>query len=447
MTKQNWSPVTLNEKYAMNLQELFKQRKEEMDACDRIFSATESGNRAMSEHERRELDSHQRTIADLDTKIKTKSANNTLMPGSHLLGGGDPAVNRGSLRTRVPDFQPDVEAWEGLLSYFESNGKNIPPALQRHQANDGIGGFPAMGIINVKRPSILGASYEGGSTSGQPIVPSMVEQQIVALAPPEISVRKLSMVIPTAMDLKIPRKTAEGTAAMKAESGGSNNAFGGSDPTLEQFTLTANMIGHIADASWELLQDVNIFQSFLTQDILLSIAILEEQKFLSGSGSGEPEGLLGNIGAGVSGVTVGSDTYADELLQATFDVQGTLPGAYHANASWLMSRATSVVLRKAQSSANLFWPLWTRVGSQDYLHGYPVEYATNMPAIAAGNTPVVFGDFKSGYIIGDRGGSGVNIKILDQPKASLGILEVLGYRRTDGRVRRSEALQGITLHT
>jgi HK97 family phage major capsid protein len=68
-----------------------------------------------------------------------------------------------------------------------------------------------------------------------------------------------------------------------------------------------------------------------------------------------------------------------------------------------------------------------------------------MPAIAAGNTPVLFGDFKTGYVIGDRGGSGVNVKILDQPKAIEGILQLLAYRRTDGRVRRCEAIQAITL--
>jgi HK97 family phage major capsid protein len=64
-----------------------------------------------------------------------------------------------------------------------------------------------------------------------------------------------------------------------------------------------------------------------------------------------------------------------------------------------------------------------------------------MPAASRGNSPVIFGDFKRGYLIGDRGGSGVNVKVLDQPLASQGILQLLAYRRTDGRVRRSEALQ------
>ncbi len=44
-------------------------------------------------------------------------------------------------------------------------------------------------------------------------------------------------------------------------------------------------------------------------------------------------------------------------------------------------------------------------------------------------------------MIGDRGGSGINVKVLDQPKAAQGVITLLTYRRTDGRVRVAEALQ------
>ena len=111
-----------------------------------------------------------------------------------------------------------------------------------------------------------------------------------------------------------------------------------------------------------------------------------------------------------------------------------------------MSRATGVVLRKQQMQSNLFAPVFTRVGDQDFLHGYPVQYSTAMPAVGASATPVLFGNFRAGYVVGDRGGSGINVKILDQPLATAGQIILLAYRRTDGRVRRSEAIQAITLH-
>src|SRR5581483_3167461 len=253
-------------------------------------------------------------------------------------------------------------------------------------------------------------------------------------------------VVPTASDIKIPRQTAYSTAAGKAESGGgADNFFADSDPTLDQLTLSAFMAGVSHTISWELAQDVPSFQQFAVNDLVLALQMYEGNKFVNGTGTAQPQGLIGNTGAGVTGVAAGTDSYASELLDATFDVLGKLNAAYHPGASWLMARATGVVIRKAQRAANLFQPVWTRENGRDYLHGYPVVFDGNMPAIATTKTPVLFGDFKAGYVIGIRGGDGINVKILDQPKATEGQLILLGYRRLDGRVRRSEAIQAITL--
>ena len=73
----------------------------------------------------------------------------------------------------------------------------------------------------------------------------------------------------------------------------------------------------------------------------------------------------------------------------------------------------------------------------------------NAPALPtatnAGVIPILYGDFKQGYIIGVRGGAGINVKVLDQPWASQGQLGILAYRRLDGKVRRSEAIQAVTI--
>ena len=84
--------------------------------------------------------------------------------------------------------------------------------------------------------------------------------------------------------------------------------------------------------------------------------------------------------------------------------------------------------------------------------GRPVFFDANCPALptatTAGVIPILYGDFKAGYVIGVRGGAGINAKILDQPWASAGQVGILAYRRLDGRVRRSKAIQAITVsHT
>jgi HK97 family phage major capsid protein len=165
----------------------------------------------------------------------------------------------------------------------------------------------------------------------------------------------------------------------------------------------------------------------------------EENLYVNGTGSGQAQGLIGNVGAGV---TEELDANSNMVtINGTLDIQGKLNEIYHANASWLMTRATGIILRKAQAQSNLFFPAFTSVNGQDYLHGFPIKYSAYMPIAARGNAPILFGDFKRGYIIGDRGGSGINVKVLDQPLASQGLIQLLAYRRTDGRVRRSEAIQ------
>jgi HK97 family phage major capsid protein len=204
------------------------------------------------------------------------------------------------------------------------------------------------------------------------------------------------------------------------------------------------MAGVLQEISWELAQDVPAFQAFAVDDMLLAQAMYEENLFVNGTGTGQAQGLVGNVGAGYGPQE--PDTNGNTVsITGILNLIGTLNEVYHANASFLMQRPTGVILRKAQMLSNLFFPAFTSVGGQDYLFGYPVNYSAYMPAASRGNSPVIFGDFKRGYIIGDRGGSGINVKVLDQPLASQGLIQLLAYRRTDGRVRRSEALQTYTV--
>jgi HK97 family phage major capsid protein len=176
-------------------------------------------------------------------------------------------------------------------------------------------------------------------------------------------------------------------------------------------------------------------------DISLDIQQLEESWFITGTGSGQPQGLIGNVGAGV---TEEPDASGNPVsISGTLDLVGSLNASYYPNATWLMSRATAIVIRKAQVQSGLFESVWSRVGKQDFLHGFPVEYSAQMPAAARGNAPVLFGDFRKSYIVGDRGGPAIRLKVVDQSSslAMAGVIGLIGYRRTDGRVRRSEAVQ------
>lgn len=415
---------------------LFEKKKERaavLEKLDSAVSLAEREHRSLTSSENLMFEAEKRKLNQLNQEISQIESQNSIRgiaPNGRIFTDAAP-TNTNRRKAFSAQYLSEQMTW------LSSRGQKKGAELDVHF--DEMGGIPLVGLS--------AATYEGSNSAGGFAVPSYVEPQVVPLAPPDFGVQSIATVIPTVADLRVPRETALGTAASKAESGASNNAFAGTDPTIDQFTLTANMVGHIANASWELLQDVPAWQSFVVQDVLLSIAILKEAWFVSGSGSGQPQGLLGNVGAGVTGET--ADSNGNLLsIAATYDVMATLKSYYfNQNTRWLMSRATGIELRKAQTQSNLFNPAFTSQGGKDYLHGIEICYSSSMPAIAAGATPVLFGDFKSAYIIGLRGGEGVNVKILDQPLASVGLLQILGYQRVDGRVRRSEAVQGITLHT
>jgi HK97 family phage major capsid protein len=420
----------------MTLQEMKQAQKAALEKAEACVQAAETGNRAMTDAENETYNAAMAEFRSMGVTAKAREEQNTVRAAF----GNHPMVETPRSAARFSAFRRDAWRTEEYLNDFAafimSNGKITGEHL--HLGADELSG--------VRVPALRGASYEGGATSGVSIVPVVIEQQIVPLAPPVIGIESIASVLPTTSDLKFPRKKAHGAADVKAEgTGNGTNVFTGTSPQTEQYTLSAFMVGHPEDISWELSQDVPAFLSFLQDDILLSIAVLKESFYAAGTGTGQPQGIKGNVGAGVTGVAAGTDNYQSELLTASLDVIGTLNPVYRANSRWLMTVATSIAIRKAQLTDNLFSPIFTTVGDTDYLHGRPVTYSASVDEIGATKTPLYFGDFKAGYQIGIRGGAGVNVKFLDQPKALEGLLTVLGYQRVDGRVRRSEAIQGVSL--
>ena len=83
-----------------------------------------------------------------------------------------------------------------------------------------------------------------------------------------------------------------------------------------------------------------------------------------------------------------------------------------------MARATSLIIRKAQV-VTVYEPVFRRENGVDLLHGYPIAYSSQMPTAARGAAPILFGDFRKGYIIGDRGGSALRLLKIPDPARRL----------------------------
>lgn len=430
----------------MKLFDMKSERASALMEAENLTVHAAVSHRDLTQGEQAKVEALQAKAAELAGAIAQSEGRNTLhgMIRNHGVGilapGGAP--NPATVRSQPP---MSAEYTGAFLAFLRSGGKQASSELS--EGFDPLFGGYALPSL----PGVSAALYEGSGGAGGYTATVPTDPNIIPLAVPDLGVRSLARAIPTSNDIKLPSQTTFGTAGIKAESGASTNTFTESDPTLSQITLSAWMMGLTHTVSWELLQDVSLFQEFGVRDLLNAVAIAEDGYFVTGTGTAQPQGLVGNTGTGTALPYLVEST-GGYLLNATDDVLGTLKGSYFPNAAWLMSRATAVAIRKAQRQANLFAASWTREGGRDFLHGFPVSYSANMPALptatSAGVVPILFGSFQDGYVIGDRGGAGTFVKILDQPLATAGQTILLGYKRVDGRVRRSEAIQAITIsHT
>lgn len=439
----------------MKLFDLKAQHKELLDKAESFLTVAENAGRAMTAVETENHANAMKEAQGLVPRIQSIEKHNTLKT---QFGRSGPifGASHGPLDFSISDPALHGEDYSrSLHTFLTSGGKSHSEDLMA--GADGFGGFYFPGSERyTQQRRANAATYEGtlggsDAAGGYAVsIPSV--PQITPLALPDLGIFNASLVIPTETDIKIPSQASFGTSTLKSESTGTIATFGGSDPTLGQVTLTAFMAGALRLASWELLQDVKAFQEFIVSDLLNGQRILEGQLFATGTGTGEPLGVFGNTGTGTGSAYELLGTSADSatLIDSLFDVTGTLLGSYQANASWVMSRATGLAIRRAQMQANLFAQIATvDADGTERILGRPVFYDVNAPALpsatSAGVVPILFGDFKQGYIIGVRGGAGINVKVLDQPWAAQGQLGILAYRRLDARVRRSEAIQGIRI--
>jgi HK97 family phage major capsid protein len=288
------------------------------------------------------------------------------------------------------------------------------------------------------------ALCEGGSAAaGGALVPVETSGTIAAMAIEECSARSLSRVIETGMNLQLPYQAALTSASLKTESNSSGtNAFGQSSPGFNTTTLGAYMIGNYVPVSWELLQDSRAASQFVPFDIKRGITTREEALFISGTGTNQPQGYLGNgITASGTSITAGAATLG---IDPILDLVSSIKQAYFGDAKFLVNRQEFNRLLKQQVALSQFqnFVTWDPSGAARLL-GYPVAFSSEMPVYAASPATEgawLFGSFSAFATIGDRGNSDILVKVLDQPEALNGQTLILGFRRADQRILIQEAV-------
>ena len=287
--------------------------------------------------------------------------------------------------------------------------------------------IPSHGVMDALQ---VGTDSEGGY-----LVPDEFERTLVEALEEQNIFRVLAHVIQTSSgDRKIPVVASKGTASWVDEEG----AIPESDDSFGQVSIGAYKLGTMIKVSEELLNDsVFDLESYISREFARRIGNKEEEAFFTGDGKGKPLGVLADMGGAEVGVTAaaaGAFT-ADEV----FDLFYSLKAPYRKSAVFLMNDASVKALRKLKdSNGQYLWQPSLTAATPDTLMGRPVYTSAFMPALAAGEKSILFGDL-SYYWVADR--QGRSFRRLGELYAPTGQVGFLATQRVDGKLVLAEAVK------
>ena len=327
----------------------------------------------------------------------------------------------------------------------ELNRPTASPLTNRPGANGAIKTGRASdaykaAMLNALRSNfrqISNVLVEGTDAAGGYLVPTEYDERLIEKLDQENVMRKLGTTIQTSGERKINVAASKPAAAWVEEGG--ELVF--TDPTFSQVILDAYKLSVATKVSEELLAD-NAYnlEGWLIDSFSRALANSEEEAMIIGDGSSKPTGVLHPTAGGEIGiVTAGNTITADEIVDLVYK----LKRPYRANAAFLMADSTLAAVRKLKDSAGQYlWQPALTAGEPDRLLGYPVYTSAYVPAIAAGQPVIAFGDF-SYYNVADRGAR--SFAALHELYAGVGQVAFVAKERIDGKLILPEAVQVLKM--
>ena len=291
---------------------------------------------------------------------------------------------------------------------------NRPAIITDSRASDDLErkaflSFARKGVERMPPDEVKALTVAVDATAGF-LAPETFATELIKLLVQFSPIRQYARVITVgASEIKYPRRTASTVATWTGEIANRTT----SQPAYEQILLTPHELATYTDVSTALLEDsVFDIENELASELAESFGSAEGAAFISGTGTGQPKGLLaaGSIPNEVK-TGVAADFPAANPADKILDLFHALPGVHAQNAAWLMNRNTLATVRKwkdAQGRYLVVDPLTASAATT--LIGRPIVEAVDMPNVGAATSPIIFGDLQ-GYRIIDR----VNLSILRDP--------------------------------
>jgi HK97 family phage major capsid protein len=203
---------------------------------------------------------------------------------------------------------------------------------------------------------------------------------------------------------------------------------------------------------------LDVMNQVLMPEIQTEGAQTEDGQFLTGTGAGEPQGILNgtaangapfNTDVAVRNSGAASTLQFDPIVKAPWDLAGQYRNKRNPSTAWAFTSLTGSVLASMQDNTGAY--LWTEAhganaqGNPDTLRGWQYKESEALPEIAANTYPVIFGDF-SGYRIVDRVGMSIT-RYDDSATADTDSVVFFVRRRYGGQLAEGYRLVVIKIAT
>ncbi len=284
-------------------------------------------------------------------------------------------------------------------------------------------------------------------------VQTLVAKELIDLLKAYGFMRKVAGQISTENGADLSYPTSDGTSET-GEWIAQNTTATGADPTFGTRALNVfKASSKIVAVPLELLQDSQIdIQAMVFKRLRDRIGRISNTGYTVGTGSGQPQGIVGAASAGKVGTTGQTLTViyddlvdlVDSLDAAYLETPVTDPQAPNAEPGFMLSQTMRRVVRKIKDTAGR--PIWTpsydegmSASTPDRLLGYPVYLNNDVPVPAANAKSILFGNLNR-YLIRDA----MQLTLFrfdDSAYIKLGQIGFLGWARTGGNLMDVNAVK------
>lgn len=276
-------------------------------------------------------------------------------------------------------------------------------------------------------------------TQGGYLAPAEMSQEFVRDLVEVSPIRAVASVRSTGSPSVVyPKRIGKTNAKWKGET----QTQEGSQPGFGQVEVVVDELTTYVDISNRLLQDsAGQAESEVRLALVEDFAQKEGLAFVSGSGAGQPEGILTNADIPFTPSGAAALITADALITMVY----ALPAMYRNAGAFGMNGTTLGALRKLKDGDGRFlWQPSYAAGQPETILGRPVVEIPDMPDVAAGAFPIIFGDWQ-GYRIVDR----LDMSLLVNPyiRATDGITRIHATRRVGGRVIQAARFRKLKIGT